>query len=122
MKINLKCLIVILTLLSANGCNKQTNIDVILTNVGKSNLDSATLFVTGNSYYLGHLVINESVSQKIYPSSESHLELEFTSLEKRRKRLTVGSYFKPGYSGVITISLTADSVVSVNDSINISNY
>ena len=104
-------------LLLVAGCNRQTDISVTIKNVGRARLDSVVLFVTGNSHFIGTIEPGTSKATKVYPSSESHLEIAF-----RGKRMVVGGYFEPGYSGTLSVSVDQDSVASITDSIRLSNY
>ena len=104
------------------GCERKGNISIIVKNVGDSPLDSAVVLVTGNSYKLGKIFPGDSVTTKVNPHGESHLEIDFKNAKNEKKHFVVGSYFETGYSGFMNIRLNADSIVSVTDSIAISKY
>ena len=104
------------------GCRKQNTISVGVSNVGKTTVDSVVIAYTGDSILVGTIPAKTSVSRSIIPHGDSHIELTFTDPAHGRKRLIVGTYFQRGDSGSIFVSFTADSIVSVLDSIQSPHY
>jgi len=104
------------------GCQSKTNINVIVKNADPKLLDSVVVYVTANSYPLGKIGSGDSATVNVFPRGKSHIEIKFTSLNNNRRRLVVGTYFETGYSGFVRATINADSIVSVQQSINISNY
>lgn len=104
------------------GCLKQTTISVGVSNVGNTTVDSVVISYSGDSILVGTIPAKTLVSRSIIPHGDSHIELAFSDPAHGRKRLTVGTYFERGYSGSIDISFTVDSIVSVLDSTQISQY
>jgi hypothetical protein len=58
----------------------------------------------------------------VFPRGDSHVEIEVTSEKNGRKRLVVGTYFGTGYSGFIHVTINADSIENVQQSIKASKY
>jgi len=111
----------VVVLVGITGCSRQTDISAKVTNVGIAPIDSVTISVTGNSYYLGRLKPGESKMSKLFPKSESHLEVTFRNAIRPYRKFNAGTYIEPGYSGTISVDVNDDSLVSVRDSVSISN-
>ena len=101
------------------GCERQSNISISIKNIDDSPVDSVAVLVTGKSYQLGRILSNDSVVTKVNPTAASHLEIGLKSSKAGRKHFVVESYFEPGYSGFMNVSINSDSVVSVKNSITI---
>ena len=63
------------------------------------------LHVTGASYQLGDIGPGESATARVNPTSESHLEVEFTDRDGQSQRLHADGYFEPGYRGMIRVEI-----------------
>jgi hypothetical protein len=109
-------------LLVCIGCQSETNITVIVRNADPKLLDSVVVFVTANSYQLGKIQSGDSATVNVFPRGDSHVEIEVTSVKNGRKRLVAETYFGTGYSGFVRVTINADSVVNIQQSINASKY
>jgi len=90
-------------------------IEVVIHNVGADPLPSVIVHVTGNSYPIGDIAAGATMRVRVCAKGESHVELEH---DKGRK-LVVGCYFESGYGGTITVDVTSEQVVRIDDKINI---
>ena len=63
------------------------------------------LHVTGASYQLGDIGPGESATARVNPTSESHLEVEFTDRDGQSQRLRADGYFEPRYRGTIRVEI-----------------
>src|SRR5436309_1468181 len=70
---------------------------VTVWNTGQEIMGDVTIHVTGRAYSLGDLAPGVSRAQMVSPTSESHVEVEFTDEQDSRVRLKVDCYFEPGY-------------------------
>jgi hypothetical protein len=92
----------------------RSGIQVTVQNTGSTDLRSIVLHVTGKQYSLGDLAPGASAKMTVYPTSESHLEIEFTNADGKQRRLNAGGYFEPGYRGTIRITIK-DDVIDENE-------
>ena len=106
-----------LLLLGALSCRGHDSITLTLENVGTVSLDSVVVLTTGRHYPVGNLAAGASRRLRVGAEGESHIEVEHGTGDRRRLR--VGTYFERGYGGTIQVRLTADSIVSIADSITI---
>lgn len=93
---------------------RKPGIQVTVQNTGSQSLGAVVLHVTGESYDLGGVTPGASTQVIVRPSSESHLEIEFTDGNGNRKRLNAGGYFERGYRGTIRVSVK-DGVIDKNE-------
>jgi len=70
--------------------------------------------VTGASCNLGDIAPGATADAMVHPTSESHLEIQFTDGDGQDKRLDAGGYFEPGYRGTINVSIK-DGVIEENE-------
>ena len=92
----------------------RSGIRVTIENTGTTTLESVVLHVTGASYNMGDIVPGASATARVSPTSESHLEIEFTDADGKVQRLDAGGYFEPGYRGTIRVSIK-DGVIDKNE-------
>jgi hypothetical protein len=90
-------------------------VHVTVRNTGQGAMRETTLHVTGRAYRIGDLASGSAHACTVSPTSESHIELEFTDERGQRPRLEVGCYFEPGYRGRIDIEVRDGKVVTVKD-------
>jgi hypothetical protein len=88
-------------------------VHVTVRNTGREPMRQVTLHVTGRSYSLGDVPPGATCTKKVFPTSESHVELELTDEQGRRRRLVAGCYFESGYRGRIDIEVKDGAVVAV---------
>ena len=91
----------------------RSGIRVTIENTGTTTLESVVLHVTGASYNMGDIVPGASATARVSPTSESHLEIEFTDADGQAQRLDAGGYLEPGYRGTIRVSIK-DGVIDKN--------
>lgn len=85
-------------------------VTVSVKNVGSEALTSVVVHVTGNAYTLGDIQPGEGRSVRVFPTGESHVEIEHS-----KGRLIVDTYFESGYRGKISVDVTASKVQRVED-------
>lgn len=83
----------------------KAGIRVTIRNNGDQPIRAVTLFVTGNTYYLGDIPANGMAEATVQCTGDSHLEIDFQNNQGKRDRLNAGGYFEPGYRGVIHLSI-----------------
>lgn len=86
-------------------------VDLVVINVGRSNMHRVTVHVTGRSYEVEDLLPGAVVNRRVRPTSESHVEIDFTDDQGQHHRLAGGGYFEPGYRGMIVIEVSDGKVV-----------
>jgi len=91
-------------------------------NTGQEVMRDLTVHVTGREYSLGDLLPGDFRTRKVLPTSESHVEVEFTDELCQRVRLNAGGYFEPGYRGEIYIEIRDGMLVAVKHQVRISIY
>jgi len=96
------------------ACFGDGGTKVLLKNVDDKPLRSVFLHVTGNSYELGELDPGETRALKVYPTGESHIEIEHLDLDGEKKRLLVDCYIEPRSGGTVKIEVNNDSVVKTS--------
>jgi hypothetical protein len=97
-------------------------VHVTVRNTGQEAMRDVTVQVTGRAYSLGDLAPGGSRTRQVSPTSESHVEVEFTDEQGKRVRLAAGGYCEPGYRGQIDIEIRDGKVVAVKDEVRISIY
>jgi len=106
--------IVIFCFLLFGGCESE-GIRLTVENTGSGPMDSVTVHVTGNQYFLGRIPPNERRSIGVQVTGESHVELE----QPGHQRLKIDIYLEPGYEGIIRARVSPDSIHSVSQKINV---
>lgn len=99
----------------------QGGVDVTVNNQGNEALQAVTVHVTGRSYDLGDIEPGAVKTARVNPTSESHVELEFTMAAGQRVRGKADSYFEAGYRGTIRIEVQGDKIVRIEDRISLPN-
>lgn len=103
----------ILSAVFLQSCLGDGGTRVVLKNLDDKPLHSVILKVTGNSYPLGELNPGETRVAKVYPTDESHLEVEHIVLDGQKRMLYVDCYIEPRAGGTIEVTLNSDTVVKV---------
>lgn len=75
-------------------------------------MNSVVLHVTGASYSIGDIDAGETISTEVYPTGDSHLEVEFSTEDEPRNRVAVDSYFGPGWDGTLRVSIREGQIES----------
>lgn len=88
-------------------------ITLTIKNAGDEPLTGVVVHVTGNSYVAGDLAPGASTTLKVRSTGESHVELASAN----KPRLRVDCYFEPGYSGRISVEVTAQRVIAVQSAL-----
>ncbi len=95
-------------------------IEIRLHNAEKSPLRSVTAAVVGNSYTVGDLAPDATRSIWAKPTSESAVEVSFTTSTGEVKHLSIPhSYIEPGNSGWISVDLTIGDARNVEHHIEL---
>ena len=97
----------------------KSGVRVAIQNTGSSPLKSVVLHVTGASYEVGDVAVGESVTMRVSPTSESHLEVEFTDSEGHVQRLNAGGYFESGYRGTIRVEIKDEQIDKFEEDIKL---
>jgi hypothetical protein len=74
-------------------------------NVGDQPLDEVILHVSGRSYTVGTIHAQTHTTVSVVPQFESHLEIEFTSQNGRRKLENAGGYFAPNIPADVFVEM-----------------
>ena len=98
----------------SSDCSSR-GVTFTIRNVGNTPLAGVVVRVTGNSYSIGDVLVNQTRSVVVKPSGESHIEIE----QAGHQPLVVDCYFEPGYAGDVSADVTTDKVVSVKNNIRI---
>ena len=98
--------------------NATAGVDFTFTNSGSDVLHSVTVQVTGRSYALSDIPSGGSKTVKLKPTSESHIELLFST----GPSLTIDCYFEPNYRGRIIASVTSREVVTVKEKVQMGSF
>jgi hypothetical protein len=98
--------------------NATAGVDFTLTNSGSELLHAVTVQVTGRSYALGDIPSGGSNTVKLKPTSESHVELFFST----GPGLTIDCYFEPSYRGRIIASVTSREIVTVKAKVQTGSF
>lgn len=95
---------------------------VSLHNVGTENMRLVVVHVKGRSHLVGDLLAGESSTVILEPKSESDIQIEFTDMQGKQKKLNVGGYIEAGYKGAIEIKLNSNEILEVRGSAQPSVY
>ena len=95
------------------SCVGNGSTRVVIENVSDIPLEEVVVHVTGNSYKLGKLEPHNTRSVDVNPTGESHVEIEHRDSNGDRKRLYVDCYLEPRNGGILEVTITPDSVLSV---------
>ncbi len=106
---------VVLLLIAVVAFQLRSGIQVKVENTGTSLLKSVVLRVTGASYDLGDIAPGESATARVNPTSDSHLEVEFTDPDGQSKQLIAGGYFEAGYRGSIRVEIKDGQIDKFED-------
>ncbi len=93
----------------------QPRLTVTLRNSGTSSMNSVRLIVTGSQTYLGDLAAGAEHSARIFPRSESNLELEYQDETGETRRLDAGGYFGRRTSGQINVDIRDGKVIGYTE-------
>ncbi len=86
---------------------------VELINAGPEPMRGVVVHVTGASYAIGELAAGARKKIVVYPTSESHIEIE----QSTGQRLVVDCYFETAYSGTLTANISSTQVLSIQDEV-----
>lgn len=89
----------------------QQELIVSVQNVGLDRIRQLTIIVSGRTYSIGDVPPGDTVSVAVEPRGESHLEVEFVSIDDNVRRLNLGGYFESGYRGSIKVKVNSDGLV-----------
>jgi hypothetical protein len=92
---------------------------VTVDNLGPDRLSRVIVHVTGRAYPLGDLRSGEARTVLVSPTSESHVEVEFTTSDGTNARLSADCYFEPGYHGTIRVVIENARIKRVDQDISI---
>ena len=92
----------------------RSGIHVTILNAGATPLRSVVIHVTGDSHSVGDIAPGGAIRVRVRPTSDSHLEIEFTDDDGQLKRLDAGGYFKSGYRGTIQVSIK-EGMIDTNE-------
>ncbi len=104
-----RSLLIFFLLSSLLGSCDHKGTMLTIENKGQAPLDSVTVHVTGNQYFLGRILPGEARKKEIKVTGESHVELSHS----KNRRFVLDVYLEPGYKGAIDAKVTPDSVLSV---------
>ncbi len=106
-------------MLCAFGAWFFDGVDVVVRNEGQTAYTNCRILVTGNAYDAGELNPGESVSVRVVPTGESHVELELISVDGSQANCVVDCYFERSHDrGTITIDVADGKVKAVDDQIH----
>jgi hypothetical protein len=88
-------------------------VHVTVRNTGQEVMRHVRVHVTGQAYALGNLAPGDLQTATVSPTSESHVDVEYTDEKGKRIRLIGGGYFEPTYRGQIDIEIRDGEVVAV---------
>src|SRR5262249_9370284 len=101
-----------IALLVLSLCSKlRSGVEVSIVNTGTA-MRSVVLHVTGRSYPVGDILPGKTTVARVQPTSESHLEIEFTDAQGEKQLLKVDVYIEPGYRGAMSVVIQDAKVVS----------
>ena len=96
-------------------------VEVILVNRSPSPMRDVVIHVTGASYRVGEIAIDQTVRHRVRAASESHLEIEFKDSSGELQREIVECYIEPNYSGSIEVDFL-DGAIRTEDHIELSRW
>ncbi len=97
----------------------RSGIKVTVENTGLTSLQASVLHVTGVSYNLGDIAPGAEATARVNPTSESHLEIEFTDANGKTQRVNAGGFFEPGYRGAIRVEIKDGVIDKFEDDISL---
>ena len=97
---------------------RSRGVEVRIHNASNRPLSSVVLLVTRRSYQIGDLPPDATSAVFVHPTSESGVGISFADPQGHAKRLHAGGYFEDGYSGSISIDVTADLARIVEDNVS----
>jgi hypothetical protein len=109
-------LVFISTVISCKA-SKPYGAKITITNVGEVPLDSVVVHVTGNSYELGTIAVNETRAVEAYPTGESDAKIEYIDTTGNKQNLPVNCYFEPGYKSLIKVEVTPNAATVTKNKI-----
>lgn len=90
----------------------QSSLRVTVKNAGETEMRSIILHVTGDSASAGDLQPGESVTVRVKPQGNSHLEISFENPDGTMHRLNARGDFGKGSSGSIEVEIR-NNIVSI---------
>lgn len=96
-------------------------IRVTIQNTGSTFLRSVVLHTTEKSIIVGNIAAGSSGEATIYPAEKSHLEIEFTDVDGRSKRVNAGGYFAAGMKGTIRVSIKDGAIEEIEHKTTVSD-
>jgi hypothetical protein len=97
----------------------QRGVRVQVRNMGATTLRGVIVHVRGNSYPLGDLQSQQSISTGVQPKGESSVEIEFTDARGKQITQDVDTYIEARYYfGTIAVDLNDRGITEVTDSVN----
>jgi hypothetical protein len=97
----------------------RSGIKVTVENTGLNSMQASVLHVTGVSYNLGDIAPGAEATAQVNPTSESHLEIEFTDADGKTQRVNAGGFFEPGYRGAIRVEIKDGVIDKFEDDIKL---
>jgi len=84
---------------------------VVITNRQSTPITDVVLHLTGQSIQVGQIDAGQSLRVKVSPSSDSHVEFEYTDrFDGASGRITHDCYFGPGFQGQIQLDIEEGSI------------
>ncbi|MFO0448833.1 MAG: hypothetical protein ACK52I_09255 [Pseudomonadota bacterium] len=111
--------LVVLALIVVLALQFRPGIQVTIQNTGSTPMKSVVLHVTGASYDLGEIAPGAEATARVRPTSESHLEIEFTIADGKTQRVNAGGYFESGYRGTIRVEIKDGVIDKFEDDIKL---
>ncbi|MBI5805291.1 hypothetical protein HZA73_04515 [candidate division TA06 bacterium] len=111
---------IVVSVIIALGCSstKQSGVTVGLCNNDTVSIDSVTVYVSGQSYFVGNINKSQTKEVIVNPKFDSHIEIGLKK-DGKSKQLIVDCYLEHNYSGKIAVSFNRDTILSVLDSIKL---
>ena len=94
-------------------------IKVTVANHGILAMKNVSLHVTGRSYKIPDIAPGSQVSQRVFPTGDSHLEIKFTDENNSPMCLRVDCYFENGYRGQMRVYVKDKVIESVEENVKI---
>jgi hypothetical protein len=109
-------LVVLLTAMAVYFFAQRMRVSVV--NKGPGPLHDVVVHVTGCSYPVGDIPSESSATVAVQATSESHVEIEFTSSSERR-RLVADCYFESDWHGHIEVDVRDGRIERVRKNIRL---
>jgi hypothetical protein len=93
----------------------QLGVRVTITNKGPAALAGVRVHVAHEPYDLGDIPPGGSRTVRVYPSRETHAEVEYRDAGGRPVQLNAGGYFDAGYRGELEIDVKGGAIEDVRD-------